>query len=169
MTLQKQFRGLSDLLGLYEAGQLKLDLIRGIQPSVDVTKFSAQPQWETDQDTVPAAGAGTFLEIGSVPSNEVRIVWRMGAASPAPVPAANSVILAERLVLENGARQAGLAPAIGSSFALYTAGDYVNQGITFADGFWLFPGDQLGYFVRNKTGGSTIVITTAYQYSKFLI
>lgn len=168
MPLQRPFRGFSDLVGLYEAGQLKLDLLRQLTPTVDAIKFASQPLWETDNDSVAPAGAGVFHQIGSTAENEVRIVWHMGYSTDAPVPAGNTIYLVPRLSLEGGNRQLGMDAYRGPTFSSVAAGQYGNEGVYFPGGFWLFPEDQLGWFVQTKTGGNTVPFQSAYQYSKFL-
>lgn len=164
MPLQKPYRGLANLAGLFEGGSLRLELDRLVQPAIDVVKFAEPPRWERDLNSV-VAGPFAFYPIGNpVPDNERRIVWHMGAASPSNLPAGNLLQLIASLVIDNGAWQLGLEQTPYQY--TYTSSDAVRKGLTFEKGLWLGPGDQLGYFVNQRVGATAIPMQMLYQYSK---
>jgi len=84
MPLQKQFRGLSDLLGRYEGGNLSLELLPAVVLALDVLPFVEPTRYkETTGALITANQSVGFV----VPDNESWLVemlqWRNQAVSVA--------------------------------------------------------------------------------------
>lgn len=167
MALQKQYRGLSNLVGLYEGGNLLLELGRAVMPTVDVLQFAAPPQWERKQVNL-VGGVGTNYAFDQVPTGERRILWRMGIASSAILPAGRILQLTPALVIDSGSWQMGLE---SNPFQYTWTGsqDHIRIGKEFPGGLVLNAGDQLAWFVNQNAGTTAIAVQMTYQYSKVVL
>lgn len=167
MALQKQYRGLSNLVGLYEGGNLLLELGRAVIPTVDVLKFAAPPQWERKQVNI-VAGAGTNYTYDVIPTGERRLVWRMGIASSAILPAGRILQLTPALVIDSGSWQMGLE-SNPYQYTFTASADYIRIGKQFPGGLVLNAGDQLAWFVNQSAGATAFPVQMTYQYSKIIL
>ena len=171
MPLQKTVRGLSDLVGLYEAGTLQLDLSRLVAPSLDILQFIEPPRWEFEDMTVQTIDE--FDVIGApVPDNELRLVTFIGYAATQPVPAASNFSMMPRMSTANAAQQFGLQPHQFNTIASqWTATDYPEGGLHFNPYFRLDPGDEIGWHVNRLAGtwATALTVRMGYRYIKIRI
>lgn len=167
MALQKPYRGLSDLVGLYEAGQIQLEVARFVQPQIDVLRFAEPPRWQKDTESV-VAGGGTNYPIGPpVPEGERRLVYFMGAAAPSVLPAGRVIQMTPTILIDNGSAQYGLEE--NPYQYTFTSVDYVRMGKHFPNGFLLSAGDQIAWFIAQSGGATAFPMTTAYQYIRIKV
>lgn len=173
MPLQKEFRGLADLVGLYEGGSLQLELDRGLKGVVDLLPFIEPLRYATANKTIDTLGEFNPIITAGVPANELHLVRIMGIASAAVVPAASTVIEVPRVAINNGSTQFGVTDNLNNrspTFCAQATNQYINVGVNFSPLLVLNPGDQLGWFTSYITGAAwPITATMAYGYHRVRI
>lgn len=163
MPLQKQFRGLNDLFGLYSQGNLAFDLGNLVTPVFDIWDFAQPAEILENSQSLDVAGAATGNQVANetVPDTEKwRLLWA-GCSVSANVVASCRVI------------PVALLPSSVTRMAL---GDMKNSwtvGLRGADGWLqprpliLEPGTQIGWLIiQNTTGGGQPVLTTGFQIQR---
>jgi len=139
MALQKQLRGLSNLVGLYEGGNLQLELIRGLQLQVPGLEFFGDFRWRTDLATWNATA--TEFSTFTVPDDEIWLMTDGGCLATGPNGAGTQINSLVNMKFNNGTVAVGLTPQL-----THAAFAYVNNGFHLDSPLFLNPGDSVGFF-----------------------
>jgi hypothetical protein len=166
MPLQKPFRGISDLLGLYQGGNTLLELNSNLTPMIDALKFAAEPEWFfTSTSNAHAVGFRSTIQI---PSDEVWILWALSGVSTIPIAAANNIGLMPVYQFQGAAgRELALTSQHQNNTFHYSAATaYATFAADVPGGLWCMDG-AIGYLVTLRTGATNIQMDWGYQISKF--
>lgn len=158
MPLQREFKGLSDHVGLYQAGNLPMELVGAVMPQLSVEDFVSPPVITRFSGTLVAQDAVAAAPV--VPDKEIHRVRWLGCS-----------------FVTAGTRSALLAPVIFHldqyfgvdfvvlPFGLPATGNVIKQGVTFpGDGLFLEPGMTVGWQVHQTGGAGNIDVTGLYQH-----
>ena len=163
MALQRDFEGLAQYLGLYEGGQLKLDLFRQVVPSFDIEDFIAPTQIQAANVVVNATG--TFYPVGAAcPAGKRRIVDSLHIRSTAPLGAGETLRIDPSFTSEGGLNAGGLANGMP---ALVTT-HWVDFGVFFQPKWIMNEGDQIGWFTRELSVVNQ-TMRVAYRYHEISV
>jgi hypothetical protein len=110
------------------------------------------------------------MALEPVPDNEKHIVWRLGLRMTSTVAAGEAYSFDGLHVINAGANQAGLNIGTHSSLGTsWPGGSLPVQGIEFAQGLHIGPGEQLGWIVTQRTGATARTVQVSYQFSRIRI
>lgn len=158
MPLQREFKGLSDHVGLYQAGNLPMELVGAVMPQLSVEDFISPPIITRFSGTVTAQNA--VVAAVQVPDKEIHRVRWMGCSFTTA-----------------GTRTAMLTPVIFHldnyfgivqtpyGLPLPVTGLVNKLGTTFpGDGLFLEPGQSVGFQVTQTAGAGNIDVVGLYQH-----
>ena len=158
MPLQREFKGLSDHVGLYQAGRLPMELVPGIMPQISAEDFVSPPKIETF--TGNGNATGVVIAAPQVPANEFRRVRWLGASW---TTAAGVTAIIAPVVFYLG-NYYGVMP-YWSPFGLPGATTVNKSGVYFpGDGLVLESGQAVGWQIQLLTGAGNCTISGLYQY-----
>jgi len=146
MALQKPYRGLSNLVGLYEGGALQLELDRSIKLELDALEFAGDFRWQDTLILVNGA-ASFFLLAGPVPDGERWLISNIQLQSTGAMVATNSGLLS--MFAADGITPRALTPLY-----VYIAGDFFACGENYAKPFVLESGEQIGFLSGRFPGAN---------------
>jgi hypothetical protein len=165
MPLQKQFRGISDLLGMYQGGNTLFELNQNLGVQIDGLKFLAEPTWQFQSESdVHAIGHRVTVEI---PQDEVWLIWALSGLSTIPLAVGNSISLQAIYQHESVAgREQPLGPNVSNTFLTCSPAAYANFNWNPNPGMWAMDG-SIGYLVTLRVGATNTQIDWGFQVSKF--
>jgi len=158
MPLQREFKGLSDHVGLYQAGNLPMELVGAVMPQLSVEDFVSPPV--ITRFSGNAGNQNTVVAAPVIPDKEIhRVRWIACSFVTAGTRAAILTPVVFHLDEYFGVKDVVLP------FSLPATGDVMKQGVTFpGDGLFLEPGMAVGWQVSRESGAGNIDITGLYQH-----
>jgi len=162
MPLQKPTRGLSDLLGLFEGGNVTQEYSGIVTPGLDILRFMAPPEWISKADSFNWA-AGTFRG-DKIPEDEQWVLWNIGGSTALPQGAGITMLPVPMFQDVTGAN---IAIGTDRNPTGSTAGTYPYFGQQYSNGLWLQPGGTLGVFITARSAPVVEVISWGYSISRF--
>lgn len=166
MPLNKSVRGLTDLLGLYQGGQVVLEPSPWVAPAYDVLPFLAPAELTYNNNV---AGAGPYAVKVTVPENER---WLVNSISCwADLPAANDEIVCYPYFNPGTAGGTYVPYAIGTMPGRFTKGvassqNMVADGVTFENHFIADPGFDVGYYISKQLTLGNITFEIAVSFHR---
>lgn len=159
MALQKQFRGLASFLGLYQGGNLSLDIAPSVIPTIDITDY-AEPLEVITVRSTPAA-VNTFTIVGTVPEGEAWLVTAMGVLTPAVVGGGGQIQGMMCIEDTATARRIPVSDNNASALTVTAAGQVYSRGIYFNRPLRLAPAQRIGHLLTILTAGPHQIDVTA--------
>lgn len=157
MALQKQFRGLAALTGLYEGGNLQLELSRLIQPQFDALEFMAEFRWVFNTGSI-AAGNTQFGNF-TVPSNQQWLLSDCGVSSNGALAVGTTIGVTWFLVHPGAAQRSPL-----SLYTLTTTPDTIALPVHFEKPLLVQPGSTIA-FLSGQFAGIATPYTASIRYA----
>lgn len=164
MPLQKSFRGLSNLLGMYQAGEVTAEYGGIITPTFDVMQFLQPPEWIVGDLSV--VNPNDEQNIAMDPATRY-LLHHVGWETQSIVNVAEAFISMGASYLTPQGKKVDLTPSrtrtlTGTSMAAQIDGDSVY----FANGLFLEAGGTLRFYNKLKTGAGTTVYNYGFLVTK---
>lgn len=156
MPLQREFKGLADHTGLYQAGKLPIELSAALSPVISAEDFVNPPEIVRWSGTLN--GLGQLASAPVVPEGEMhRVRWIGGEASQA-VGATSQI----HPVIFHLDGFFGVRPF--QSVNMFAGSDQ-SDGIYFGDmPLLLLPGMGVSWYMASYAGAGNVIVRGLYQY-----
>ena len=166
MPLQKQFRGVSDLIGRYQGGQLTFELLQQITPQFDVLQYMEPPRYAVALHNVGSAGAyhGPFLAPTSVPDDQLWVISALSAMSTGGLAAGQSLVMQPVINLPSVTERLCLGGDRSSALSTVGGPNLYADGIVFETPLVLEPGFQPGFIVTTWSGTGNVPTQVGMRY-----
>jgi len=165
MPLQKPLRGISDLLGLYEGGEVKAEWSGVIAPTLDAMKFLAPPEWRTINPKNMAA-VFTTSQV-TIPDGERWILWHIGGFGQIPLLAGDSIGLQPFVQTPASVNVSISSNTQHNTFEWCNSGNIPSFSQSIPGGLWLDPGTSIGVVTTAFSGVGPVTVGVGYQISRF--
>ena len=165
MPLQKPFRGISDVLGLYRGGNVQFEQDPQVKLTLAAEKWLMDPVWQFQSESdVHLVGHRAVVNI---PQDEVWLLWSLSGLSTIPLTAGNSIgTMAVYQQLGVAGNEMPLSDPQNSSFTIAAVGSYASFNAKTQGGLWCMDG-SIGYIVTARSGATNTQIDWGFQVSKF--
>lgn len=161
MPLQREFRGLPDHVGLYQAGRVPMELSQVLNLVASAEDFINPPDFFTFTGT--AAAQGVVVASTVVPNNELRRVRWIGANIQNPA-GGNGTFVPVVFYVANYYGVSNFEIYGGAANTTYCSG-YHFPG----DGLVLSPGMAVGLQCQTYAGAGNITVNGLYQAQRINI